>query len=56
MYKLILRPECMPIGVDANDELGITCMEFVRSAPAAAVKLSGMYNFISIWCLMCSIE
>ncbi|XP_063423837.1 peroxidase mlt-7-like [Mytilus trossulus] len=34
------RPECMAIQVDANDEIGITCMEFVRSAPAAAVELS----------------
>ncbi|XP_052093420.1 peroxidasin homolog pxn-2-like [Mytilus californianus] len=33
------RDECMAIAVDANDELGITCMEFVRSAPAAAFEL-----------------
>ncbi|XP_076090755.1 salivary peroxidase/catechol oxidase-like isoform X1 [Mytilus galloprovincialis] len=37
----IQRDECLAIIMEADDDLPITCMEFVRSAPAPDLSLSG---------------
>lgn len=42
------HPECFPVYLDADDpyyqQFGVTCMEFVRSAPAPTCAL-GMQHF-----------
>ncbi|CAC5420742.1 PXDN [Mytilus coruscus] len=37
----IVRDECLAIEMEADDDLPITCMEFVRSAPAPDLSLNG---------------
>lgn len=40
-FVFINRDECLAIIMEADDDLPITCMEFVRSAPAPDLSLSG---------------